>query len=204
MNVCADRASAEDWESYERLKNTEPAQRYGPELLALLTHPYHMMRLMAAELMRAGSPAEAVTPLTLALDDQNSYVAEAAADALACLGTGAALHALKMSFASDRAERPHYLANALAKFGRDGFDVLATFVTSDSARLRYYASRGLGSTGLPECVPILTALKDDAGRLKSGALVATAAKEGLKVYERMRRARVGDSCVFRCFEGDRL
>ena len=156
------------------------------KLEELLIHPYQIVRISAAELLGQFEERGSVTLLASALNDRCEYVAAAAAEALANIGTPQALQALRCSFLEDQVVRPHYLSNAIARFGKEGFDILVRCTSSESATLRYYAARGLGSTGAEEALPILERLAgNDVERTSFGGLVATAAKQGIKILKRM-------------------
>jgi HEAT repeat protein len=137
---------------------------------------------------------QSVPVLAMALNDRSERVTAEAAHALANIGTPEALEALRCAFVEDVVERPNYLANAIALFGKDGFAVLARCAQSSSPTLRYFAARGLGSTGLPEAAPILEQLQSDLEKTPFGGAVATAARAGLKTLRRML-ARDGEQGV---------
>jgi HEAT repeat protein len=146
-----------------------------------------MVRISAAELLGKLKDHGSITPLAAALNDRCEYVAMAAAEALANIGTPQALEALRCSFLDDQVERPHYLSNAIARFGKEGFDILVRCTSSESPTLRYYAARGLGSTGAEEALPILERLAgNDLERTSFGGHVATAAKQAIKTFKRIK------------------
>ena len=74
-----------------------------------------------------------------------------AAESIARVGTSKALDYLRMASAEDVVDRPHYLANAIAQFGRPGFDVLLRYTSSlqrESPRLCRGGSKSLTDTGV--------------------------------------------------------
>jgi len=155
------------------------------EIEGFFQHSDQYVRICIAELVGKYRLATALELLTSALTDKCQYVAEAAAAALTRIGSKEALISLEASFLSDMVARPHYLANAISCFGKDGFAILSQAAHSPSANLRYYAARGLGSTGRPAAEPILSKLLEDRSQTSFGGLVATGAKEGLKTLHRL-------------------
>jgi HEAT repeat protein len=174
------------WKLLERIRARTDTGSADDDLEELLMQPYQLFRIEAAQLLRGRRSEKAFTLLRLALNDRSEYVAAEAAESLARIGTSKALECLRMAFAEDVVDRPHYLANAIAQFGQPGFDLLARYTSSESATLRYFAARGLGSTGMPEAIPILERVANqDTGKTRFGGQVATGAKDGLKTLRRM-------------------
>jgi HEAT repeat protein len=175
------------FEGLEAVSALESPESAAVKLEPLLIHPYQMIRISAAELLGQLKVHGTVTLLAAALNDRCEYVAAAAAEALVNIGTPQAFEVLRCSFLEDQVERPHYLSNAIARFGKEGFDTLVRCASSESPTLRYYAARGLGSTATEEALPILEGLAtQDMGKTSFGGLVATAAKQGLKTLKRMK------------------
>lgn len=175
------------WKLLERIRAGLDAESVDDEIEELLMQPYQLFRIDAAQILRERRSEKAFNLLRLALNDRSEYVAAEAAESLAAIGTSEALECLRMAFAEDVIDRPHYLANAIAQFGAPGFDVLARFTSSESATLRYFAARGLGSTGMSEAIPILERLAaQDAEKTRFGGQVGTGAKDGLKTLRRMQ------------------
>jgi HEAT repeat protein len=187
MDKEKERDRTKAFEELEAVSALESSESAAVKLEQLLIHPYQMVRISAAEQLGQLKVHGSVTLLAAALNDRCEYVAAAAAEALANIGTPRALEALRCSFFEDQVARPHCLSNAIARFGKEGFDTLARCTSSESATLRYYAARGLGSTGAEEAVPILERLAGyDMGKTSFGGLVATAAKHGLKTLKRLK------------------
>lgn len=157
------------------------------ELEHLLVHPYQWFRIQAAEMLGAARAEQSLALLGAALNDRSVHVAEAAAAALAAIGTPHALALLRCSFEDDQVEKPHYLSSAIATFGEDGFEVLCQCIRHASPTIRFHAARGLGSTGYLAAEPVLRELSQtDFAKTRTGALVATAAAAGLKTLARIR------------------
>lgn len=172
-------------------------QSESPELLFshlefLLTQPYQTLRMLAAELLGKVKSDAAVTLLGIALNDRSEYVANAAAESLAKIGTSKALDTLRRAFLEDQVSRPNYLANAIEQFGREGFETLQRCISSESPTLRYYAAKCLGATGFEEVIPLLENMAQfDLAKTVFGGTVATGAKQGLKTFRRMQARRNG-------------
>jgi HEAT repeat protein len=152
----------------------------------LSSQPYQWLRIRSAELLGSVNDASAVQLLAIALNDRSGHVAVAAAASLARIRTPEALEVLRRAFADGEIERPHYLANAIAAFGDEGFRLLQEFSRAKSATLRYFAARGLGSTGKPEARSILESMRDDSEETPFGGRVATAAKDALRSLQRVQ------------------
>jgi len=184
MEIAKERIAA-----LQKLRDLESRLQVAPisplEIEGFFQHPDQYVRICAAGLVGEYRIATALELLASALDDKCEYVADAAAVALGRIGSKEALICLQTSFLSDKIARPHYLANAISSFGRDGFEILAQVAQSPSANLRYYAARGLGSTGIPAAEPILDKLMEDREQTTFGGLVATAAKKALKTLHRI-------------------
>ena len=188
MDTEKERDRTKAFEELDTVSAPKSLESAAAKLEQLLIHPYQMVRISAAQMLGQLKICGSVTLLAAALNDRCEYVAAAAAEALADIGTPQALEALRCSFVEDQVERPHYLSNAIARFGKEGFDILVRCTSSKSATLRYYAARGLGSAGAYEALPILERLAvNDLERTPFGGLVATAAKQGLKTLKRMKR-----------------
>ena len=157
-----------------------------PALIQLLSQPYQWFRIRAAELLGSVNGEEAVRWLAIALNDRCEYVSKAAAASLSSLQGPEALDMLRRAFAHDEIERPHYLANAIAKFGDAGFALLEEFARSESATLRYFAARGLGSTGNATAQPVLESMRADTEKTRFGGQVSTSAKEALRTLRRIQ------------------
>jgi HEAT repeat protein len=157
------------------------------EIGELLRNPDQFVRISVAKFIGEYKIEASLDLLATALDDKCEYVADAAAVALAEIGSKDALIILKNSFLSDKVARPHYLSNAISSFGREGFQVLAQCAKNPSATLRYYSARGLGSTGIKDAEPILMRLTEDKEKTSFGGLVATAANKGLKTLHRIMK-----------------
>ena len=155
-------------------------------LSQLATHPYQWIRIRSAELLGEVPDPAAVLVLATALNDRSEYVAVAAAESLAKIQTPEALNILRRAFADDEVERPHYLANAIAAFGDAGFALLRHFSSANSPTLRYFAARGLGSTGMADARPILESMRDDSEETSFGGRVSTAANRGLRTLQRIQ------------------
>jgi HEAT repeat protein len=155
-------------------------------LTELASQPYQWLRIRSAELLGGVNDLAAVRLLAIALNDRSEHVAVAAAASLAKIRTPEALEILRRAFADGEIERPHYLANAIAAFGDAGFKLLAQFSRAESATLRYFAARGLGSTGRVEAEPLLEAMRDDPEETSFGGRVSTAAKDALRTLHRVQ------------------
>lgn len=155
-------------------------------LTELASHPYQWVRIRAAELLGFVNDMTAVRLLGISLNDRCAYVAEAAATSLAKIKSPEALELLRRAFADGALERPHHLANAIAMFGDTGFALLAQFARANSATLRYFAARGLGSSGKPEAEAILESLRADSEETTFGGRVCTAAKDALRTLRRIQ------------------
>jgi hypothetical protein len=177
----------------ENAQRPEPGLDTIIELERLLAYPYQWIRIRAAELLGQLKAQSAAPLLAMALNDRCEHVASAAAAALVNIATPQALEVLRCAFLEDQVERPHYLANAIAMFGEEGFTILSRVTTSQSPTLRYYAARGLGSSGIADAMPILQRLAElDMEKTPFGGLVATSAKKGLRALRRMLGERPQD------------
>ena len=182
----SNRATA--WAIWEKAKDASPSDGLVKDLEHLLVHPYQWFRIEAAEKLGVLRATQSVPLLSAALNDRCEFVAAAAAEALAQIGTADTLEVLRCSFEDDQVERPHYLANAISKFGENGFEVLARCASSESATIRYFAAKGLGATGMRKALPILEALREhDLEKTVFGGSVSTAAKEGIKTLRRVTK-----------------
>lgn len=155
-------------------------------LSELVSQPYQWIRIKSAELLGLVNDSAAVRLLAIALNDRCEYVAVAAAESLARIRSPEAMEVLRRALADGELDRPHYLANAIAAFGDRGFRLLEQFASSKSATLRYFAARGLGSTGMAEAERILLSMRDDLEVTTFGGRVGTAAKEALRTLQRMQ------------------
>jgi HEAT repeat protein len=157
------------------------------QLIRLLSHPYQWFRICAAEILGRSTHSGAAQALAIALNDRCEHVAAAAAESLRQIGSAEALEYVRVAFLDDQVERPHYLANALAGMGTRGYAVLMRAATSESPTLRYYAARGLGSSGREEAISLLEQLsKTDHAETRFRGKVSTAAKHALKTLARVR------------------
>lgn len=157
-----------------------------PALSELLAQPYQWLRIRATELLGSVNDPASVRLLAIALNDRCEHVSVAAASSLARSRTPEALEVLRRAFADGEIERPHYLANAIAAFGDAGFTLLEQFSRAESATLRYFAARGLGSTGKVEAEPILESMRDDSAETTFGGRVGTAAKDAIRTLKRVQ------------------
>jgi HEAT repeat protein len=157
------------------------------QLIRLLSHPYQWFRIRAAEILGRSTHECAAQALAMALNDRCEYVAAAAAESLRQIGSSQALEYVRIAFLDDQVQRPHYLANALAGMGTGGYEVLMRAAASESPTLRYYAAKGLGSSGREEAITRLEQLsKTDHAETTFRGKVSTAAKDGLKTLARLR------------------
>lgn len=173
------------FESLESIEKCDSTEKNFSQLALLLSQPYQWFRIRAAELLGEVKNDSSVSLLGYALNDRCEYVAAAAAESLGKIGTPLALELLRRAFCEDELTRPHHLAYAIAKFGREGFDVLMRYTASESPTMRYYAARALGSTGFQEAAPKLEEMAEsDLEKTSFGGFVATGAKHGLKTLRR--------------------
>jgi HEAT repeat protein len=190
MNLTMDAMKEHDREvairQLERFDASVPTVADLGVLSELLSQPYQWLRIRSAELLGSVNDAAAVRLLAIALNDRCEHVAVAAATSLAKIRTVEALDVLRRAFADGELERPHHLANAIAAFGDEGFALLDHFSRAKSATLRYFAARGLGSTGKAEAVPILESMREDLEKTAFGGQVATAAKDALRTLHRVQ------------------
>ena len=178
--------------TWEVVEQAESLEHVFPQLEFLLTQPYRTLRMITAELLGEVKSDASVTLLGVALNDRCFHVAEAAAKSLAKIGTAQALDILRRAFLEDELDRPHHLANAIAQFGREGYEILQRSTTNKSPTLRYFAAKCLGATGFEEIIPLLENMaQSDLEKTRFGGLVATGAKAGLKTFRRMEARRNG-------------
>jgi len=176
------------WEIWERTKSLQPSEELIRDLECMLVHPYQLYRIEAAERLGRLSASQSIPMLAAGLNDRCEYVAAASAEALALIGNSEALEVLSCSFEDDQIEKPHYLANAISKFGLNGFEVLKRCASSNSATLRYFSARGLGSTGIADALPILEKLAEsDFEKTLFGGAVSTAAKDAITTLKRLTK-----------------
>ena len=172
------------WQLWNRTQGATSNPDAVADLESLLVHPYQLFRADAADRLGNVRASRSVPLLTSALNDRSEHVAAAAAGALAKIAGQDCLIALCRAFVEDAVENPHYLANALAHCGDEGFAALSACILSSSPTVRFFAARGLAATGRTEAVPFLEKLQSDTTTTHSGALVSTAAKAGLKSLNR--------------------
>lgn len=185
MEISRSSNRAPAWAIWEKAKDASPSEALVKDLEHLLVQPYQWFRIEAAEKLGMLRAAQSIPLLSATLNDRCEFVAAAAAEALAQIGTADTLEVLRCSFEDDQVERPHYLANAISKFGENGFEVLVRCASSESATIRYFAAKGLGATGMQKALPILEALREnDSEKTAFGGAVSTAAKEGIKTLQR--------------------
>lgn len=154
-----------------------------------LSHPYQFIRMEAIRYMAEYKLKKFTRFFAMALNDECDYVVQEASEALGKLNTDEALEILFVALFEDRIERPHHIASAIATFGERGFEVLEDGIKSSSANIRYFSTRGLGSTGMNAAIPILESLMEkDKEKTTFGAMVSTAAKKGLKTLVRVQNA----------------
>ena len=170
------------------LSELQPPETGLPRAYALATHPDSFIRQSAGEFIASIRSPQSIPLLASLLNDRSEYVAESAANGLAAIGGQPALRILADQLTGCDLERPHFLANAIASFGADGASVLSRCAKHASPNVRYYAARGLGSTGRPEVEALLLALQKDQATTSFGGKVATGAKEGLRTLKRLQRA----------------
>ena len=179
------------FQTIESVENSESLEQCLAQLKFLLTQPYSWFRICAAEQLGEVKTVEAVSLLGIALNDRFEYVATAAAESLVKIGTSEALDILRRAFWEDEVARPHYLANAIAQFGREGFEILLRCTASESPTLRYYAAKGLGASGFEEVIPKLEQMAEfDLEETPFNSTVAAGARQGLKTLRRTQ-ARSG-------------
>ena len=172
------------------LSESQPPEAALPRAYALATHPDSFIRQSAVDLIASIHSPQSISMLAALLNDRSEYVAESAANGLAAIGGQPALRILADQLAGCDLERPHFLANAIASFGAGGVAVLSRCAKHASPNVRYYAARGLGSTGRPEVETLLLVLQKDQATTTFGGKVATGAKDGLRTLRRLQRADV--------------
>lgn len=174
------------FQTLESVENSDSPEQCLAQLEFLLTQPYQWFRICAAEQLGKVKSNASVSLLGVALNDRCEYVAQAAAESLVKVGTTQALDILRRAFWEDVVARPHYLANAIAQFGREGFEILLRCTSSESPTLRYYAAKGLGATGFEEVLLKLEQMaKLDLEETAFNSTVAAGARQGLKTLQRM-------------------
>ncbi len=176
----------EDWKKLKYAETSSDIEESRKIYEELLSHPFQHFRIASAEALGNIKSAKSIYPLSFSLNDRCPYVYEESALALAKINTKKSLEILKQAFFEDELDRPHHLANAISLFGNDGFNILKNALESNSATLRYYAARGLGSTGQEKARDLLENLLNDQEKTKFGGSVATAAKKGLKTLDRIK------------------
>ena len=173
------------FETLKYLESLDSFEESVSQLEFLLTQPYQWFRICAVEMLAEIKTEQSVILLGIALNDRCEYVAIDAAKSLAKIGTLQALDVLRRAFWDDEAVKPLYLSDAIAQFGREGFDTLKECVKSKSPRLRYFAAKSLGTTGFDDAFPILENLAaTDFEKTPSGSDVASGARKGLKNLRR--------------------
>jgi HEAT repeat protein len=175
------------FQTLESIEKFESPEQSFAQLAFLLAQPYQWFRIRAAELLGKIKNDSVVSLLAVALNDRCEYVGAAAAESLVKIGTSQALDILRRSFLEDEVKRPHYLANAIAQFGREGFEILLRCTASESPTLRYYAAKGLGATGFEEAISKLEQMAEfDLEETPFNSTVAAGARQGLKTLRRIQ------------------
>ena len=163
-----------------------------PQLIALLDHPQWMVRDESVTALGRLGDASVVPALRPLLGDQADWLRQRTADALACIGGGAALDALWYEFEHRRFPRIGYLASALASFTPEVVPRLLAAAKSTDPDQRYWAAVALGSTADDRVVPTLERLMDgDRGVTVFDGEVRTAAKKALRTLRRIQAAIAG-------------
>ena len=174
------------FQTLESVENSDSPEQCLAELKFLLTQPYQWFRVCAAELLGEVKTDESVSLLSIALNDRCEDVATAAAESLVKIGTSETLDILRRAFWDDVVARPHYLANAIAQFEREGFEILLRCTASESPTLRYYAAKSLGATKFEEVIPKLEQMAEfDLEETPFSSTVSAGARQGLKTMRRM-------------------
>lgn len=169
------------------VQNAKSVDHCLEQLTFLMSQPYQWFRICAAELLGEGKSDFFVTLLGISLNDQCQHVAQAAAESLVKIGTPQALDILRRSFLEDEVARPHYLANTIAQFGREGFEILLRCTKSTSPTLRYYAAKNLGACGNVEIIPNLEQMAEfDLAETPFHSTVAAGARQGLKTLRKIQ------------------
>jgi len=175
------------FQTLESVEKSESPEQCLAQLKFLLAQPYQWFRICAAELLGEVKTDESVLLLGIALNDRCEYVAIAAAKSLVEIGTSEALDILRRAFREGEVARPNYLANAIAQFGREGFEILLRCTGSESPTLRYYAAKGLGATGFDEAIPKLEQMAEfDLQETPFSSTVAAGARKGLKTLRKIQ------------------
>ncbi|HRH41965.1 MAG TPA: HEAT repeat domain-containing protein, partial [Pyrinomonadaceae bacterium] len=93
---------------------------------------------------------------------------------------------LSNAFFAGTIERPHHIANAIAKFGERGYEILLKGTKSSLPNIRYYSARYLGATGFESAKTILEEMMSiDNEKTTFGGLVSTAARKSLKTLSKI-------------------
>lgn len=155
------------------------------ELWKFLHHPDGFIRLCALESLDTIASEVSINIVAMLLNDNFDPVIEAAANALKNIGGDECIQILHLALKSSQSERPNFVSNALAQMGSNGYKALCECVYSKNPNIRYYAARGLGSSGNEDAKAILEKIVvNDHEKTTFGGMVSTAAKKGLKTLSR--------------------
>jgi hypothetical protein len=165
-------------------------RRAVPRLIARLTEPAAGITVSTlCESLADLGAAEAVPSIVGFLRDTRPGVAESAAHALGRLGGDEAVSALWEALFTAPVERHHLgsLAAALGEIDPSQVEALLAATHDPRPAIRYWSARGLGSSGDPRAPRRLAEMRDDDAEISSGSPVASAARRGLKTWERLAR-----------------
>lgn len=166
---------------------TSAGEKVSTELfLECLAHPYQWIRLEAIRRVSDYCRKDFIWIFAIALNDKVDYVVDEASQTLAKINSDESLKILSNAFFAGTIERPHHIANAIAKFGERGYEILLKGTKSSLPNIRYYSARYLGATGFESAKTILEEMMSiDNEKTTFGGLVSTAARKSLKTLSKI-------------------